>query len=707
MPRKTRYDKQYATTTDRVRAWRERKGIKGTSGKKQYKWRGFIGWDGEGRDVNGEHQYTLLANSKGDYIFNPNGLSSWDCFDFMLDQHSKHQGVNVGFGFNYDVNMMLRDLPEETLRAINDSEEGHVTHNGRHYWIKHRGRKFFHISRSVGLRMWKPTYYKDGSPKITESGSPKYVRDIESSVQVWDVLGFFQTTFVKALREYFTSEELPGLDLIQVMKERRSEFSEDSDDDVLVYCQLECEYLARLMERLRGYLLDCDIRNTNWDGTGAIASYVMRRRNVREYMANTDPRTATPVATAYSGGRIEATCVGSALGTFYDYDLNSAYPSIQRDLPCLRHSEWIHTKGKPISELYLARVAFRFSRRHRWYPLWVRTANGSIRYPSVGEGWYWQDEVIAAKAFLEKSKVTLGNEPLNGPPRYEGQRMAYEEVKVKEYWNLVTHCDHKPFSFLGEQYEQRQRFKAEGNGAQKALKLSINSCYGKTMQQVGSKVVDGVWQPPPTFQLEWGGMITSACRAKLVQAALTTSENAIIYFATDGILTTEPLDVPMGKDLNTWEIKAVYEECVNVAPGCYWLRKGSDWFTATRGFEDAGSGRPTAVFEAWGRGMRSMFVRPQRFNTLRSSLHTKVSPKWRTWTTQERIIGLVGESAKRRPLPQGFDTRTLSDRLVPLRTMENDSNDISLPFTVDYWRTQEGYERSLELEENDLLNELE
>src|ERR1700761_569339 len=73
----------------------------------------FIGVDGEGWTVGDEHRYVLLAASTGQWAYDEKGLSTVRCFEFLLELPRKT--VKCGFGFNYDINMMLRDVPMKQL----------------------------------------------------------------------------------------------------------------------------------------------------------------------------------------------------------------------------------------------------------------------------------------------------------------------------------------------------------------------------------------------------------------------------------------------------------------------------------------------------------------------------------------------------------------------------------------------------------------
>src|ERR1700733_14771365 len=109
-----------------------------------------------------------MAASTGQHIMNPDGLSTKSCFNFLLNLKQPPRATNVGFFFNYDVNMMLRDIPVSKLKKL--WSEKYL------YW---RG---FEIE-------WTPTKCVEIK---RESPSGK--------VTVYDVGGFFQSSFVTALK---------------------------------------------------------------------------------------------------------------------------------------------------------------------------------------------------------------------------------------------------------------------------------------------------------------------------------------------------------------------------------------------------------------------------------------------------------------------------------------------------------------------------
>src|SRR3954447_23558236 len=95
----------------------------------------FIAVDGESFTENGEHRYVLLAASDGRYQFDSKGLSTVRCFETLLGLTKKH--IIVAFGWNYDVNMILRDLDNESLIRL--WKLGWVQWNGyRIEWIPNK-----------------------------------------------------------------------------------------------------------------------------------------------------------------------------------------------------------------------------------------------------------------------------------------------------------------------------------------------------------------------------------------------------------------------------------------------------------------------------------------------------------------------------------------------------------------------------------------
>lgn len=195
------------------------------------------------------------------------------------------------------------------------------------------------------------------------------------------------------------------------------------------------------------------------------------------------------------------------------------------------------------------------------------------------------------------------------------------------------------------------------NGEEKTIKLGLNSCYGKTAQQVGARIVDGEVSPPSYFQLEWAGYVTSGCRATLMRAAMQKPD-AIISFATDALYATEPLDLyaPAKKELGAWEAKQ-HNGMTIVMPGVYWThdepseknKSGIEHFS--RGFKKEDMSDPEFVHRAWRSGKDSLLVRTERMVTLGAAMMSENFWKMRgMFVTSHRELKLNGLNSKRYPI---------------------------------------------------------
>jgi hypothetical protein len=245
----------------------------------------------------------------------------------------------------------------------------------------------------------------------------------------------------------------------------------------------------------------------------------------------------------YYGGWFEIFNHGPMPGESYDYDINSAYPTIIANLPCLLHGRWTRKEGKPDR---LPRGALRMvygtfqGRDSRCGPLPHRSSDGSIYRPLVTKGWYWWHEVKAA----QRAKI------LSSMEIYES--VTYEPCK----------CD-PPLADIRELYEGRLR--VDKNSPQgKAKKLVYNSSYGKLAQSIGL---------PRYSNPIYASLITAGCRMMILDAIAThpTRTKSLLMVATDGIVFKEPHPT-LDKDkerLGAWD-DGVYENLSLFMPGLYW-----------------------------------------------------------------------------------------------------------------------------------------
>lgn len=260
-------------------------------------------------------------------------------------------------------------------------------------------------------------------------------------------------------------------------------------------------------------------------------------------------------------------------------------------------------------------------------------------------------------------------------------------------WVFYPASNTRPFAFVEEYYERRRQWKAQDKGAEKVLKLGINSLYGKTVQQLGYNEKTG--RLPPFFQLQWGGCITSLTRSMLYQAAMQ-DPSAILAFATDGIWSTRPLQLPTGSNLGDWEYEKL-DGMTLVQSGVYWTHERTEepqqkpcplhgafceqgqWY---RGF-DKEHLTEQRVLEAWKRGEEALSIPTTRFVTLGSALasESRWLAYWRQWPTTDRELALsMSNTFKRNDVfgpsgrydAWGLDARYPEEGLIKTTAQIND-----------------------------------
>lgn len=546
----------------------------------------FVAWDGEGITIDGEHRYILLACSTGTYIRNDKGISTTEALALFWSEYRKHpRAKHVIFSGSYDANCILRDLPRSQLEAIWNGLS--VKYHGVE--ISYTSRRQFEITK--GKRVFT----------------------------LWDIWGFYQASFVKAMQTNIS--DFAGLEEIIEQKQRRSEFTLDEFDSILHYCQLELTGLVALMERL-----DRDLKRSGigtlrmYHGAGSIAGKILQNQHVKRHRAVLPDSVDKAARFAYAGGRSEVWRMGYHKGAFWTHDINSAYPYAAILLPSLVEGTWEESSYKNSSDFTL--IKLRFDARDkpsRGYPFFHRMKNGNILFPPCVEGWFWKPEVTAA--------LNTG---------------FAECITILDCLTYREGTEYRPFSFVPEYFKKREALKLAGEmGAQKVLKLGLNSLYGKLAQSVG-----GTLNNPPAFhQIAWAGYITALTRASVFEAAMQRPDD-VAFIATDGIGTTTALNLPTGSGLGEWE-KTEYTSALIVQAGVYFLWQDKELIEHYRGF-DKDSITPEVILNGWRKREPEIGIPSTRFITLGSALHSERAwNEWRQWRTIQRAISLTGGGGKR------------------------------------------------------------
>ena len=499
----------------------------------------FVAWDGEGYSTDdGDHHYMLFGNSLGSSV-KGESLTWRQCFPLLLEDHG---GINVIYGGDYDVFMMTKTMPFPI-------------------------RKRLYAGLPVKYAGYRMVWYRRKYLLLTETKGQK------RSTVLYDVISFFQCSFVNACKEYLGDDET--LQAMHQMKLKRDSFTY-SDDAVDPYWRSEMDYLVRLMDTLRELLAEVGIKPRGWYGPGAVASALMAQRKMQAHYGHTPNEIVDIAERAYYGGRFEQFKVGK-MEKVYEYDIRSAYPAAIVKLPDFSLASWQPWKeGDAISPWGLYNVSWNISSPKLMPnnpliigPLPYRTDKGQILFPLKGSNsWYWGVEI---KACME-------------------HELPIEFYTIHEGWTPVIPNHQMPFNWVREMYEQRAQMKREGNPAQKALKLGLNSLYGKLAQSTGAKLDHdtGEWTKPRWHNILWAGWITAHTRAKIF-SALRENKKSVVAIETDAVFTLAPLEnLVLSEALGDWE-RTDLDTILYIHSGVYYALREGVWRSKSRGVEADGS----------------------------------------------------------------------------------------------------------------------
>lgn len=515
----------------------------------------FVCIDGEGvTDDYGHHRYVLLGC--GDrQIENPRGLQWAEIFEFLYSNFSTGGFAYTGFFLTYDFTQFIRSLPEyQGRRLLSPIERSKRKRRLGHNGARLDGEIYF----PVDLDDWEFDILGFKRMKIRPKGVSRWM-------YICDTGPFFQKSFLKVIDPNEWNEPVVSPEefkTISIGKSRRS--SAILDDDMRYYNRWENEILSRVLSKLdEGFReLGIHLAPKQWFGPGQAAQEWLTQQGAitAKELAEIVPTWFLEAArTSYFGGWFEIFAHGLIPGDSYEHDINSAYPYIIANLPCLRHGLYERGNGNPPEmgmpdryTLVKARVwttkakAVSNSNRHYIGSMLHRDDHGNITRPLYTEGWFWWDEL--------QSAITAGSIKSN-----------FDSIE----WVSYTPCDCiSPFFAVRDIYNLRQSV-GKNTPLGIACKLVPNSLYGKFAQSVGA---------PKFGNPIYASLVTSGCRRMILDAIATHPEGkkGVLMVATDGVYFRTPHPtLPISKDLGAWEAKAKPNLCL-FKPGVYWDDKARD-----------------------------------------------------------------------------------------------------------------------------------
>lgn len=560
----------------------------------------FVGIDGEGINVNGEHRYALLGIGD-EYITDNSGIMWDDAFGFMYSKWEKYRAM-CGFFLGYDFNQLFKTLPEQKAWMLLSPKGVDLRKPKRGkspmpFPVRYGGWEF----DMLGMKRLKLR------PKLCdcepEAGKPACKCKKPPWLYVCDSGPFFQQSLLAVIDPRSWKEPIVTPEEYAIIEEgkRKRAAATRVDDDMIRYNALENEILCRALRALdRGFQdIGVVLPPSKWFGPGQAAQAWLGVEGVKkskQLLPSIPDYFLEAARKSYFGGWFEIMMHGIIPGETHEYDINSAYPFIISTLPCLEHGTYTRGEGLPNvkdNELCLvrARVWSRSPMSHHTAAdkqyigaMLHRGKDGNIWRPGTTEGWFWWHELEAAK----RAKCV---QPLPRKPRGDLYPICYEWVKYSP-------CDcFPPMRRVISLYLRRQAV-GKDTPLGKGAKTSYNSMYGKFAQSVGAPVYGN-----PIY----ASLITAGCRTMILDAIAShpIGKKDVTMVATDAVYFRTPHPtLTIGEGLGEWGHKSRRNLC-QFKPGVYWddsarraIANGDSPHFKARGINARDFGRQLAFADA-------------------------------------------------------------------------------------------------------------
>jgi hypothetical protein len=430
----------------------------------------------------------LIADSEGNFLDGFN-ITFEKVAEFLL----KHEGKWIFFyNLGYDAESILKLIPKEVLNEYKSRRglKRQLRFEYRRIKVHYIPKKKLVISKgNHSVRCYDIAQYYDNKPLI---------------------IAHQQNIGRPLSKEYLA------------MKEKRKVFTpffyKRHKLKVRHYCIGDCKLTAELAEKwVDTFYATFGFYPRNWISSGYLAEKVLINREIEmPFFHDFEYPVQQLARAAFYGGRFELLQRGH-IGECYLYDLNSAYPHALSLLPDLTKcnvvsGDTIHPKA----EVGFFHIIADIDPSVKVAPFPFRTKDNRIIYPV--------DEF--------ETYVTL--DELNS---VEGDTRIKYRILESVQFIPARGCGHPCKEFIEELYYRRLELKKCNNPLERAIKVVLNSTYGKTAQRTNN-VMGNLFCPVVA------SYITGFVRARLYSFMREHNlERNVVAFATDSVVCRRKLPI--------------------------------------------------------------------------------------------------------------------------------------------------------------------
>jgi len=428
------------------------------------------------------------------------------------------------WNLGYDADCILKLLPENILRAYKWKKELKFRYDG--FVIHYIDKK-----------------------KLT-------IRKGKHSVSLFDIMQYYDEK--KLVDAYDKNISQPLDSKYLAIKEKRKEFSKfyysRHKKQIRDYCIEDCRLTKELSEHwIATFEAVFGFYPNNWISAGYLAEKVLINNDIPIPLFNELPYSLQELArNSFYGGRFELIKRGY-IGECYLYDLNSAYPHALTKLPDITNGRWFEsTKIHPKAKLGFFFIEANISDKVKIAPFPFVKKNKTICYPSGKFRTY---------VTLDELQMVQGDSNI--------------EYKIIESWQFIPkkNCSYPFKKFIKYQYNKRLELKEENNPLEKAIKIVLNSIYGKMAQRTNN-VIGNLFNPVIA------SYITGFTRRQLYYF---TKQNKladhVVAFATDSVACQKKISKLDSKRLGEMKLDKQATDVIFLSNGFYlfngvWKNRG-------------------------------------------------------------------------------------------------------------------------------------
>lgn len=462
----------------------------------------------------------LIADSNGDYLDHPD-ITFENVAKFLL----KHEG-NWIFCYNlgYDAECILKLLPESILKSYKWKKELRFSHLG--YKIHYIDRKKLTISKG------------------------------HHSVNCYDIAQYYEN---RPLPQAYSENIKKPLDpQYLTIKENRGVFSKHyysrHKNEVRNYCISDCILTKELAENwVKTFHDTFGFYPANWISSGYLAEKVLINNGISVPTFNETPYEVQELARqSFYGGRFELIQRGF-IGECYLYDINSAYPFALTTLPDITNGKWIRSeKINPKSKLGFFAISVDVDDNVKIAPFPFRKKNGTICYPCG-----------RFKTFVTLDEISM----IRQDPKIK--------YRILESYQFIPNknCNYPFKKFIEKQYDRRMKLRKQNNQLERAIKIILNSIYGKTAQKT-NRTMGNLFNPVIA------SYITGFARSQLYRFVKENNlDNETVAFATDSIAVRKKIPNLHSEKLGEMKLDKEGNDVIFLSNGFYrfnevWKRRG-------------------------------------------------------------------------------------------------------------------------------------